>query len=96
MSDLHVSTVALVNASPTEARSGLLGWVSCVLNQTVVVDGIALRRTADGRLALSYPARRDRAGNQHHVIRPLDDDARQHLEREIFKALGCDLEEVAP
>ena len=96
MSDLHVSAVALANASPTEARTGLLGWISCILNDALLVDGIALRRTAGGRLTLSYPARRDRAGNQHHVIRPLDDVARQHLERVIFKALKCDQKETAP
>ena len=84
-----------VKASEADLRTGLLGFLSIEYGD-LVLDGIALRRTADGRLALSYPARRDRAGNQHHVIRPLDDDARQHLEREIFKALGCDLEEVAP
>ena len=48
--------------------------------------------TADGRLALSYPARRDRAGNQHHVIRPVDDGARRDLECQIFAKLGIEQE----
>ncbi len=92
---LHITSVAFINARPADVRTGLLGWVTCVLNHAVLLDGITLRRTADGQLALSYPARRDRTGNQHPYIRPLDDAARQHLEREIFKALRCDSEEVA-
>ena len=93
---LEITSVAFTTSTPSQARTGLLGWVTCVLNDALLLDGITLRRTAAGRLTLSYPARRDRAGNQNHVIRPLDDDARQHLEREIFKALKCDLEETVP
>ena len=48
MSDrtLHVSGVQLVSAGPDERASGLLGWISCTLNDGVRLDGIALRRTA--------------------------------------------------
>lgn len=69
---------------------GLLGWVSCSYGH-LRLDGIALRRTRDGHLTLSYPERRDAAGRRHPVLRPLDDQARREIEEQVFAALG-DLE----
>jgi hypothetical protein len=37
---------------------------------------------------LSFPARTDRAGKRHSYIRPVDDAARQAIEREILGQLG--------
>ena len=58
------------------------------LDATLRLDGLALRRTADGRLSLSFPARRDTAGKQHPYLRPVDDAARRDIEHQIFTALG--------
>ncbi|MCB9914840.1 MAG: septation protein SpoVG family protein [Planctomycetes bacterium] len=91
MASLRVSEVRLMPAADT--RSGLLGFVAFVLNEALRVDGVALRRTADGRLVLSFPARRDRKGQDHPILRPLGDQARESIERQIFEALG--LAEVA-
>lgn len=88
----NVTGVGFVAASRSDTRTGLLGYVSCVVGDLLLLDGITLRRTADGRLTLSYPARRDSAGRQHPYVRPLDDDARRELERQIFAKLGADLE----
>ena len=80
-----------VTFSPSTAgdrRAGLLGWVTFVLNGAIKIDGVTLRRTRDGRLTLSYPARRDRDGVEHFVIRPLGDKARVEIERQVFLALG--------
>ena len=71
----------------TQVRSGLLGWISVELHN-VILDGITLRRTTDGRFALSFPARTDREGRRHSVIRPVDDLARKSIEREILGQLG--------
>lgn len=82
--------ISAVRFSPSlvwRQRDGLLGYVSCVLNGHVILDGIALRRTAGGRLALAFPKRRDRSGKRHALIRPLDSDARQEIERQVFAAL---------
>ena len=89
---IRISSVGFVPAPATEIRSGLLGWISCVLNGTVAVDGITLRRTAAGRLTLSFPARSDRRGGKHPIVRPIDDDARRSIEAAIFDALGVDAE----
>ena len=54
---------------------------------TVVVDGIALRRTSRGQLALSYPHRRASNGRTFNLIRPVDDRARRELEARVLAAL---------
>jgi len=90
---LVVSHVRLTAAPDDAQERGLLGWISLVLNDTIKLDGVTLRRTAGGRLALSFPARRDAGGRQHQYVRPLDDRARREIESQVFQALG--LEEVA-
>ena len=92
MSGLRITSIAFVNASAEHIRTGLLGWITCVMNDMLMLDGITLRRTQAGRLTLSYPARRDGAGRQHHVVRPIDDDARRDIEEQVFRALGIELE----
>ena len=74
-------------------RSGLLGWVTVVVNGTVSLDGLTLRRSEAGRPFIAYPARTDRRGGRHPYIHPLGEAARVELERQVLAALG--LEEVA-
>ena len=66
---------------------GLLGYVSCTYGR-VRLDGISLRRTRAGRLALSFPARRDADGHNHPIIRPLDDSERRAT---MFLGPKCEL-----
>ena len=86
-----VTSVSLTLASPELRSTGLLGWIRCELDHSLVLDGIALRRTRTGRLALSWPARRDGTGRDHPVVRPLHDHARHLLERQILDQLGADV-----
>ena len=88
MEVLRVTEVQLTPASLPDRHAGLLGWIACVLNQGVRLDGITLRRTADGRLTLSFPERRDATGGRHPYFRPCDEEARRVLEGQIFGALG--------
>tara|TARA_R110002096_G_scaffold70812_1_gene169536 strand:- start:1 stop:279 length:279 start_codon:yes stop_codon:yes gene_type:complete len=74
-----------VRGSDKDVRSGLLGFVS-VFYGDLVLDGITVRRTADGRLTLSFPQRRDGRGRSHPLFRPVDDDARLRIEKAIFDA----------
>ncbi len=90
MCEMRISNVQLKSAQISDAESGLLGWVSCSINGSLRLDGIAVRRTADGRLALSFPARRDDAGRRHFYIRPVDDLARRAIEHTVFAALGLE------
>ena len=83
--DIRVRT--WVRATGDDIRSGLLGFLS-VRYGDLILDGITLRRTANGRFALSFPARTDRAGKRHSYIRPASDEARQAIERELLGQLG--------
>ncbi len=60
----------------------------CRLNGMLQLDGIAVRKTQEGRFVLSFPARKDGAGNQHHYLRPIGDEVREEIEYQIFSALG--------
>ena len=85
---LRVSGVRMIAASPDDVESGLLGWLEVELNDTLQLDGLTLRRTSDGRLTISYPARTDSRGRRHSYARPLDDHARRDIERQVLESLG--------
>ena len=89
---VKVTQVEFKASQPSEAARGLLGWVSCTLNGSLRLDGIAVRRTLHDRLTLSFPARTDGTGRQHFYVRPLDDASRRAIENAVFQNLG--LEEV--
>lgn len=87
MADPEVRLRTWVAANEADVRTGLLGYLS-VGYGSLILDGIVLRRTAEGRFALSFPARTDRAGRRHAFIRPADDTVRQEIERELLWQLG--------
>jgi len=86
--ELRVSGLRFSPASRDDSALGLLGWCSFLLNDRVRVDGVAVRRTREGRLALSWPARTDMAGERHPLVRPIDDATRRDLEAQVLSALG--------
>jgi DNA-binding cell septation regulator SpoVG len=83
-----ITSVRFTAASDWHRERGLLGFISCVLDGHLVLDGITLRRTLDNRLTLSYPEREDGVGRRHPIIRPIDDDARIAIEAAIIGSLG--------
>lgn len=81
--DIRVRTWS--RATDAEVRTGLLGFLS-VFYGDLVLDGIVLRRTTEGRFALSWPAKTDRGGQRHAYVRPVDDAARKRIEKAVFGA----------
>jgi DNA-binding cell septation regulator SpoVG len=73
-------------------QTGLLGWISVTIDNRLRLDGVTLRRTADGRLTLSFPAKRDGTGRKHSYVRPIDDRTRIEIEQQVFHALGLEEE----
>ncbi|MFO1053972.1 MAG: hypothetical protein U1F36_17280 [Planctomycetota bacterium] len=90
MTALTLSSVRFTRGSDQDVRAGLLGFVEFTIGERLRIDGVTVRRTRDGRLALSFPARRDRAGVDHPFIRPIDDATRRLLESAVFEALGIE------
>ncbi len=83
----RISRVRLFPGSLRDVQAGLLGYVSLVLDDAIELDGLTLRRTRGGRPALSFPARRDREGREHHYIRPLNGRVRREIERQVLHEL---------
>ena len=87
MSTLHLDNVAFTPAPQYLQRTGLLGWVTATLNGHLGLDGLAVRRTADGSRTLTFPTRIDGRGREHALVWPLDDGTRREIESVVFKAL---------
>ena len=79
--DIRIRT--WIRGTADDQRSGLLGFLS-IFYATIVIDGITVRRTTEGRLALSFPERRDKRGGRHSIVRPNDDAARRAIESAVF------------
>lgn len=90
-----VSRVVMTVAPAREKRAGLVGWVTCVVGGELRLDGLSVRRTLDGRLIVSFPSRKTRRGVERPYIAPLDDAAREGIQRQILAALDLD-ERVKP
>lgn len=88
MVGLQVTDVRFSAADAASCRTGLLGYVSCTVGDALRLDGITLRRTAGGELALSYPARTARDGRRHPYVRPLHEPARLAMEAAVLQALS--------
>ncbi len=72
-----------VRGTADDERSGLLGFLS-IFYGDVIIDGVTVRRTAAGKLALSFPERRDRKDRAHPIVRPVDEEARRRIEAVVF------------
>ncbi|MCB9833792.1 MAG: septation protein SpoVG family protein [Planctomycetes bacterium] len=87
----HVITITDLQftRAPRLHHIGIIGFVRCTANGGLALDGIAVRRRAeDGRLTLSFPARKDERGKLHHHFHPIDDATRIEIERQILDGLG--------
>jgi hypothetical protein len=84
----HVSEVRFLPADDDLRATGLLGWVSILLDGRLRVQGIGVRRTQSGRPALSFPFRDDGYGKRWHYIFPIDEQTRSSIVRQVFAQLG--------
>lgn len=91
---VRVSDVQFVAASPCEVETGLRGWTRFVVNGVLRVDGVAVRRTLNGRTALSFPAKRDSTGRMRKYVRPANAEVGRAIEFQVLQALG--FEERSP
>ncbi len=82
--------VRFTPASPVLLRTGLIGW-ACFTVGGLKVYGVAVRRTREGSLALSYPTRRDRSGREHGIVHPIDAKAHAEIERQVLAAIVAEV-----
>ena len=74
-------------ANRMEMKTGLLGWIAFTVNGTLRVDGVTLRKTAEGRLTLSFPAKTSRDGRKRPILWPISNTAREAIESLVFSQL---------
>lgn len=82
---MRVSAIRLTPASQRDRRRGLLAYARIALGP-YKIEGITVRKTRAGRLAISYPKRTARDGTAHAYFLPTDPEVRAALEGEILAA----------
>ncbi|MCK6445770.1 MAG: hypothetical protein L6Q99_05205 [Planctomycetes bacterium] len=85
---LRVSGIRFFPAPVDLQATGLVGWTSFLVNDALRLDGVGVRRAADGRHTLAYPVREDASGREHYAVRPIDSRTRRALERQVLGHLG--------
>jgi hypothetical protein len=89
-----VTEVYYLRADDDQRQTGLLGWVTFLLDGRYKVEGVTVRRTNKGRTTLSYPFREDVWGRQWSFIHPIDDPTRLAIERQVLARLDLSGEAV--
>ena len=82
---IAISNVAIVLAPEKLVESGLLAWASCFYGG-VEIDGLAVRRSADDEIVVTFPARPKAGEQRRHYVRPIDCGVRHQFEAAILPA----------
>lgn len=89
--DLEITEVRIRMAE--ETADGQIAWASCVVNGSLFLNNIAIRRCAEGELVLTFPAKRSRRDMKYFYFRPINAGAKEALDRAILKRLQDLVEE---
>ena len=82
-----VADIRYAEANAALRSKGLLGWVNLSLNDAFQLNCLALRRTAAGEYALSFPSRTDARGIMHPFYKPLSDQVRRDVLAQVLGEL---------
>lgn len=94
MDSLRIRKAEVRRASESDQRQGVLGFVTLDLHSGLRLEGLVVRRSAGGRVYVSYPAKPGRDGRREYLFRPVDEEARRRLEREILDQLKLEGEDA--
>jgi len=83
MSDVHISVLELVPAPAGLKCSGLMAFAKVIVGE-VVIDGLAVRRTTAGTLAVSWPERR----GGRRIVSPATGGTRARVEAAVLQQLA--------
>lgn len=67
---------------------GLLAWASCVVSGAIKLDNIAIRRSRDGSIFLTYPAKRTASGDRYHYFNPITLEAADAVQNAVLARLA--------
>ena len=68
---------------------GLLAWASCIVAGAIKLDNIAIRRSRDGSLFLTYPAKRTASGDKYHYFNPISVEAARAVQDAVLARLAA-------
>jgi DNA-binding cell septation regulator SpoVG len=68
------------------SEDGLIGWASCVVNGSLYLDNIAIRRNMEGEVIITFPARRSGSG-EFYYFKPINRKAAGILTEVIIAKL---------
>ena len=81
--DLRTRVRCFPATAPLRA-SGMRAFAQVVIEETLFVDGLAVRITQGGKAIVTWPERRDGEGRVHAVVRVLDEGTRDEIERAVL------------
>ena len=88
--DFRLSQITVIEAPPADRAHGLIGYVSCIMNDAIHIDGVALRKTREGEYSVSFPKKPGRSGDQHFYFKPINEAMRQEFLRQVLAAQGLE------
>jgi len=86
----HTALVTSVSIRIVEnGTDGLVAWASCVVSGAIKLDNIAIRRSRDGGLFLTYPAKRTASGEKYHYYHPISIEAASAVQDAVLARLAA-------
>jgi DNA-binding cell septation regulator SpoVG len=84
---MRVTWTSFRAAPRLDAAQGLLGFASIRIDDAIAIHQIAVRRTREGRLALSFPAPVGDDGQRRPIVHPATAELHREVERQVFETL---------
>lgn len=71
-----------------EPTGGLIGWACCLLNENLLLDSIAIRRSLEGEIVLAFPRSKSKRGLEYPYYRPVTRAAYEQIRETIVSRLA--------
>jgi len=68
----------------------LIAWASCVIDDRLFLNNIAIRKKIDGDLYLNFPRYKAGSGNEYPYFKPISREAYQEILDALLKAIHLD------
>jgi DNA-binding cell septation regulator SpoVG len=83
--DLIVSEVKIRFADTP--RNGLIGWASCVLNEGLFLNNIAIFENDDGSFRTRFPTKRGTGDQRYYYFRPINRETKALMDEALLAFL---------
>jgi DNA-binding cell septation regulator SpoVG len=68
---------------------GLLAWASCVINGALHLNNIAIWRSPEGNIGLTYPWRRSKTNQRYFFFYPINRQAQETIDNAILGKMNA-------